>query len=377
MRIALVALYCPSGGMLHYTSQLANALALQAEVHLFSPPNPELEAYLDPRVTFQSLHPVTFLGAPLRSYAAQLNPWCHAQNASVIRAVRPDVVNFVTAHPANALLAPMLTPIPIAFTHHDPSGHPGESSRFRDWLIGRILPQARSIIVHGEALRDELLAQKVPAERIAVIPHGDYGFLKRYSRELPEEDLILFFGRFSKYKGIEVLCQAERLLATRLDGYKLVIAGEGEADLFRAEIGPSGRVEVVNRFHSDAEVAQWFQRARLVVLPYTQASQSGVLAIALAFEKPAIVTAVGGLPEAVQHGEAGLIVPPNDPVALADAIEALWKDPDLRQQLSNAGKMLVAHQISWPIIASRYLDAYHRAVGSRRDPVALETPSAR
>ncbi len=233
------------------------------------------------------------------------------------------------------------------------------------------------IIVHGESLRDELTVQKVPAERIAVIPHGDYGFLKRYSRDLPEEDLILFFGRFSKYKGIEVLCQAERLLASRLDGYKVVIAGEGEADGFLSDIGPSGRVEVVNRFLSDAEVAQWFQRARIVVLPYTQASQSGVLAIALAFEKPAIVTAVGGLPEAVQHGEAGLIVPPNDPVALADAIEELWMNPDLRGKLANAGKALVTHHIGWPIVAARYLDAYRAAAGSKRDPLTREATSAR
>lgn len=358
MRIAIVALFCPNGGMLHYASQLSNALSRLAEVHVFTPSKPELETYFDSTVQLHSLSPITFPGAPLRSYGAQLNPWIHARNARCIRAVQPDVVCFVTAHPANALLVPFLGPIKVCFTHHDPSGHPGESMRFRDWLIARMLPLSHRIVVHGEALRDELLAQQVSPERIAVIPHGDYGFLKRHGADVPEEDMILFFGRLSEYKGIEVLCRAERLLAERLDGYRVLIAGEGDASRYLPEVGSSGRVEIVNRFLPDDEVAQLFQRARVVVLPYTQASQSGVLAIALAFGKPVVVTAVGGLPEAVQHGKAGLIIPPNDPVALAGAIEALWRDPDLRKQLGEGGLEIVERTIGWPIVAKQYLACF-------------------
>lgn len=363
MRVAIVALSCPNGGMLHYASQLANSLASQADVHFFTPPKPELDAYLLPSVTRHGLLQLSHPGHLLRSLFSQLNPFVHGINAQRIRRIRPDVIHLVTAHPANSLLVPLLGDTPVCFTLHDPSAHPGESTPIKDFLMQRAIAVSDRVIVHGEALRTELEAQQVPAGRIAVIPHGDYGFLRRHAAELPETPLILCFGRFSPYKGIDVLCRAEQLLGDRLGPYELCVAGEGDAGIFASEIGPSGRVRVINRFISDAEVACLFQRARLVVLPYTQASQSGVLAIALAFGKASIVTEVGGLPEAVGFGKAGLIVPPNDPHALAEAIACAWHDPELRQRLGAAGRARVEQEIGWPIISQRHLALYRDLIG--------------
>ncbi|MNY00678.1 Alpha-D-kanosaminyltransferase [compost metagenome] len=237
----------------------------------------------------------------------------------------------------------------------------------------RTIASVDRLIVHGEALRTELAAQGVEASRIAVIPHGDYGFLLRHAGAIAEEPMILCLGRLSAYKGLEVLCQAERLFGDRLGDYRVCIAGEGDPELFREEIGPSGRVEVINRFLSDEEVAHLFQRARLVVLPYTQASQSGVLAIAQAFGKAAIVTDVGGLPEAVAYGEAGLIVPPRDPVALAEAVVRAWHDPELRQRLAWGGRARVEQEIGWPIVAQHHL-ALYRQMGANAAPTGAPIP---
>jgi glycosyltransferase involved in cell wall biosynthesis len=359
MRVAIVALSCQNGGMLHYASQLANSLASQAEVHFFTPPKPELDAYLIPGVTQHPLLQLSYPGHPLRSWSRQLNPLIHGRNAQRIRSVRPDVIHIVTAHPANCLLMPLLGRIPVCFTLHDPSAHPGESTPLKDVLMQRTIAMSDRLVVHGEALRTELQDRNVPAARISVIPHGDYGFLRRHAGDIAEEPLILCFGRFSPYKGMEVLCRAERLLGDRLGEYEVCVAGEGDAGLFTSEIGPSGRVRVINRFISDEEVAHLFQRARLVVLPYTQASQSGVLAIAQAFGKAAIVTDVGGLPEAVGFGKAGLIVPPNDAPALAEAIAHAWGDPALRQRLGSAGLARVEQEIGWPIVSQQHLTLYH------------------
>ncbi|MGE5707949.1 MAG: glycosyltransferase family 4 protein [Bacteroidota bacterium] len=355
MRLAVVALSCPNGGMLHYASQLANALAKETETHFFTPLKPELGPYLSADVAYHPTIPLSIPGDGWKNAVRQLNPLHHRENARRINRIKPDIVHFVTEHPANSLLMPLLKG-KICFTHHDPVRHLGEESRIRQFLNGRSASLSDRVIVHGEALRG-LLEQRLPSERISVIPHGDYGFLRHFAGESSEEPMILCFGRLVPYKGVDVLCKAERFLRGQFS-YEVVIAGEGDPSHFEHEIEPNSNIRVINRFLSDPEVAQLFQRARLVVLPYLEASQSGVLAIAFAFSKPAIVTHVGGLPEAVGNGKAGLIVPPNDPEALAEAIRQLWHSPALCARLGAAGQELIEHSIGWPIIARKHLALY-------------------
>jgi glycosyltransferase involved in cell wall biosynthesis len=358
VRIALVALSCPDGGMVHYTSQLANALASRAEVHLFTPDRPELRRYLEPGVT---VHGTMELSRPrelLRNYMRQLNPLAHAANAAAIRAVQPDVVHVVTDHPSNVLTLALVGSVPVVFTHHDPVRHPGEGHRVKQWLTDEVARAADRVIIHADALQPDLRRLGLPPNRVAVIPHGDYGFMRRFAPDVQEEPMILCFGRLVRYKGVDVLCRAEPLLRERLGDYHIVIAGEGDTGFFRSEIAPDAKIELINRFLTDEEAAALFARARVVVLPYVQGSQSGVLAIAAAFGKPCVVTAVGGLPEAVDHGRAGLVIPPNDPAALAGAIATLWDDPARRSAMGAAGRALVDRKIGWSRIANLHLALY-------------------
>jgi glycosyltransferase involved in cell wall biosynthesis len=363
VRIALVALSCPDGGMLHYTSQLANALAGRAEVHLFTPDRPEVRAYLAPAVRLHDMAVLSQPNQPLRNYLRQANPLAHVANAAAIRAERPDVVHIVTDHPSNTLLMALLGPVPVVFTHHDPVRHPGEGHALKQWLTDEVARAADRVIIHANALQPELRRLGLRAGQVAVIPHGDYGFMRQHAQAVPEEPMILCFGRLVRYKGVDDLCRAERLLRGKLGPYRIVIAGAGDTGFFRDEIAPDAPIEVLDRFLDDAQVADLFARARLVVLPYVQASQSGVLAIAAAFGKPAVVTAVGGLPEAVDHGRAGVIVPPRDPAALAEAIAELWHDAPRRAALGAAGRALVDRTIGWPRIATLHLGLYTELLG--------------
>ena len=142
---------------------------------------------------------------------------------------------------------------------------------------------------------------------------------------LPEEGrYVLFFGFIREYKGLDLLLKAmadERLEKMRV---KLIVAGEFYGDpkpyhdlIGRLDIGD--RVALHTDFIPDHEVNRYFCAADIVAQPYKSATQSGVSQIAYNFEKPMLVTNVGGLPEIVPDGKAGFVVEP-DPQAIADAL---------------------------------------------------------
>ncbi|HEY0059526.1 MAG TPA: glycosyltransferase, partial [Flavisolibacter sp.] len=142
---------------------------------------------------------------------------------------------------------------------------------------------------------------------------------------LPEgEKLILFFGFIRKYKGLDLLLEAMSDTRIREAGIKLLIAGEfyeGEA-LYRdkiRELGIEKSLVLRTDFIADAEVKYYLCAADAVIQPYRNATQSGVTPLAYHFEKPMVVTNVGGLPALVPHERSGLVCEPN-PGAIAEAI---------------------------------------------------------
>jgi glycosyltransferase involved in cell wall biosynthesis len=139
---------------------------------------------------------------------------------------------------------------------------------------------------------------------------------------------ILFFGYVRPYKGVHVLLDAFAKARRTVDA-KLVIVGEFyepkepyEEQIRRLNLEEG--VMLVDRYVSDEEVGTFFSAADVVVLPYTSATQSGVIQVAFAFHKPVISTAVGGIPEVVKDGVNGLLVPPCDSDALCDAVERFF-----------------------------------------------------
>ena len=155
---------------------------------------------------------------------------------------------------------------------------------------------------------------------------------------LPEEGrYVLFFGFIREYKGLDLLIKAmadERLEQMNV---RLLVAGEFYGDpkpyydlLRNLDLG--GRVAMHTDFIPDHEVNRYFCAADLVAQPYKSATQSGVSQIAYHFEKPMLVTNVGGLPEIVPDGKAGFVVEP-EPQAIADAIVRYYKE-DMEEQLA-------------------------------------------
>jgi glycosyltransferase involved in cell wall biosynthesis len=178
----------------------------------------------------------------------------------------------------------------------------------------------------------------------------------------PKPHGILFFGRLSAYKGLDVLYAALPAIAERVPDVRVVIAGRPSPG-FIAPALPTlpDTAEVVTHFGPiDASLLRClFEEASVVVLPYVEASQSGVAQTAYAFGKPVVASAVGGLPEDVVDGETGCLVPTGDPAAVARAVGDLLLDPARRARMTEVIRTRSA--AAWPSIATR-LDEIYRCM---------------
>lgn len=167
---------------------------------------------------------------------------------------------------------------------------------------------------------------------------------------------VLFFGRIDKYKGIEYLCKAIRKVVQEIPSVHLTIAGKGDFSFDINDYKDLKCVSFENRYISNEEMATLFNKAAIVVCPYIEATQSGVIMTAYAFGKPVIASRVGGLPEMVEDKVTGLLVPPKDEKALADAILLILKDNELLNNfVTNINNLYRNGSLSWRAIAEKYI----------------------
>ncbi len=250
---------------------------------------------------------------------------------------------------------------PLVLTAHDilpREARPGQRAAQR-----RLYDRFDAIVVHSEHGRRRLTGELgVAPERVHVIPHG---VLEHLAGSAPEErasarppfatelPVVLCFGLMRPYKGIDLLLDAWR----GIDDAELWIAGMPRMDIsaLRAAAPPS--VRFVPRFIGDDELPAYFRRADLVVLPYREIDQSGVLFTALAFAKPLLLSDVGGFPEVAATGAARSF-PAGDAGALHAALRELLEDEPARAALALRAKELAAGEYSWRAIGRRTLALY-------------------
>lgn len=252
----------------------------------------------------------------------------------------------------------------IVITFHDVTLHQGEWSALRSLSqhIGR--KYADGIIVHGIKLKD-IMQNKycIDKNKICSIHIGEHEVdpFKRYEDPFVrnDENSILFFGRIQEYKGLEYLIKAEPFITEQIHDAKIIIAGEGEPLIkYKKMMINHDNFIVYNYRIPYKEGAKLFQKCSVVVLPYTDGSQSGVVPTAYAFKKPVIVTNVGSIPEIVEEGRTGFIVPPRNPEALAKAIIRLLKNPQLREEMGENAYTKLKEEFSWGNIGGTTIELY-------------------
>jgi len=354
-----------------YCVRLASALARRAKVCLLLP-HSQAEPYLsmlDPAVDLQPF------GKPRLRQAFRQMRMVH----TILRCVRrfdPDVVHIQKGHFGLNLALPVVRRYPLVFTIHDPRHHVGdeESKKTPQIILDSGYRRADRVIVHCRRLKQVVVDRLgIPSEIIHVVPHIALGDDTVRSHVQEDEHLVLFFGRIWEYKGLEYLIRAEPLISAQVPHARIIIAGRGEdlARYRRMMVHPE-RFTVYNEYVSDGKRAELFRRASVVVLPYIEASTSGVIPVAYTFAKPVVATAVGCLPEMVEHGRTGFLVPPRDPQGLAEAIVRLLRDPALRHELGGNGKGRIDTEWSSDAVAQQTLAVYERALSdagatTRRD----------
>jgi glycosyltransferase involved in cell wall biosynthesis len=249
----------------------------------------------------------------------------------------------------------------LVLTAHDVmprEPRPGQLSAQR-----RLYDRFDAIVVHSEHGRERLTHELgVDPDRVHVIPHGAFTHLAEAPPQPPpfhiNKPVVLCFGLMRPYKGIDVLLDAWR----GIDDAELWIAGMPRMDISHLRAVAPPNVRFVPRFITDSELPAYFQRADLVVLPYREIDQSGVLFTALAFGKPLLLSDVGGFPALAATG-AARTVPAGDSAALRTALEELLGDPAALATLADRARVAAQGEYAWGTIAKRTLDLYGSLLG--------------
>ena len=244
---------------------------------------------------------------------------------------------------------------PLVLTAHDIL--PREGTAAQRAAQRRLYRRFDAVVVHSEHGRSRLTGELgLAPEAVHVIPHGAFAHLAATPpAPLPAElaadastPVVLCFGLMRPHKGLEVLLDAW----SGVRGAELWIVGRPRFDIAPLRARSGAGVRWLARYLSEGELAACFRRAGVVVLPYREIDQSGVLATALAFGSPLVLSDVGGFGEVAAAGAARLVAP-GDPLALRAALSELLGDDGERARLARAARALAAGEWSWQRVAER------------------------
>lgn len=358
LRILMVS---PSGigGTTQYAHNLSDALAAQGhEVVLATALDTEIAAFPRAYDLIGAFDRFTPHWGPLRKFLARA------------RRLDPDIVHFQGAQRPEFYLALWLilrglTRARFVWTPQDVRSNSEKPyhRRLMRFLYARM---AHVFLNARQNLGPVTTLYGVPEGRISVLPIPDLlAFARRdLGRAMPQEltldlnaPLMLCFGLIEERKGIDTLIRAFELLMKQGHEARLLIIGKALTDPvpFEAALKETGldptRAQMIARYASFEEMNALFDRAHALVLPYHAGWNSGVLAAAFGHGRPVVATNIGGFEEVITHGNEGLLVPPRDPVALADAMARLIETPDLRDRLAT-GAARAGTRASWDEVAS-------------------------
>lgn len=361
MKVMLVCL--DKSGIMYYAIDLANHLNYKDNKVIFLGYN-SADEYLTKEI-FCITTPQRSLGRILRSFL------------NTLFELKPDIIHFTGFHPfflPLSLIAKMLD-IPTVLTLHDAIRHPSTNQpTFKQlctkivtgrFLVKMLISSVSEVVALSNYVGDKIRATYI--RKPYVIPLSQD--IQRYKKyvTISEEDIkttinstlnLLFFGTIDKYKGIEYLLKACELLIEKNVRFYLKIAGRAYSYKLIIPSSISDYVIIENRFISESEIPYLFMNSDVVILPYIEVSQSGVLPLAFAFGKPVIATNIGSFPELVSNGINGFLVSPKSPGEIAERIVEIYFDRRLLCNLSRNAQETYNLKLNWSKLVDDYIKLY-------------------
>ena len=230
---------------------------------------------------------------------------------------------------------------------HDPKPHSKDKNKKALQLFGEtsVLKNADAIIVLSKMFIDYVTEKYNKKGRVFQIPHGPLNIYHDIENKVktPHYDSkktnFLFFGTISKYKGIGVLAEAYHMICQSKNNISLTIAGSGNFSEYKEIFSGLPNVSIYNRWIINEEVERFFKGENIVVvLPYLDATQSGVIPICISYAVPIIASETGGLIEQLNDYETGILVQPNNAEELAKKMISLANDPKKRKIMKEEAK---------------------------------------
>ncbi len=392
LRIALVEL-SPSGGLFQFALQLGEALECAGHsVDLVTGKDPELRSRV-PSMTLSAILPTWHPGAPgverfaLRKVrrVARAARYLEAWRRVAVHIHRRPVDAVVWSDwrfPVDALFVAWIARrrrgAALALVAHEPrplgeqrtSGSlyiSGAPLLLRRWTLGAAYRRMDVVFVLAEQSRRDLVATWPQVRRVVTIPHGDEGIFASGPVATPDAcpPRVLFFGVLTRYKGLDMLLDAFAAVRSRMPEAELVVAGAVSGDIdypaLARRAGAIGGVSMRPGYVAANDVAALMGASRVVAAPYVRATQSGVVHLAQTFGRPVVATAVGDLPAVVRDAEAGLLTPPGDAQAFAEALERLLRNPLEAARMGRRGRQRLEAKSSWDLVAAQVADALGQA----------------
>ena len=356
MKVLLVSLG-RKGGISIYALEMAKALAKNVEVMAVisnSKGAVNLQTWRESEIRLMELNTYSNASGALLSL---FNIKRFKLICSMINEFNPDVIYYPMIHPWTPLLNMFLKKYPIVTTLHDPKMHLGEKKLHYEFIRLLSLKQSDRIILLTNAFKQYMIDRGYKAERIDVIPHGTFSYYNSKSTNRKSKvyhNTILFFGRISKYKGLDVLLKAYQRIKERNKDVRLLIVGSGDVNEYKHLINMPG-IELVNKWIDDEKVEEYFNRADFLVVPYVEATQSGVIMVAYSFSMPVIATRVGGLPEQVMDGKTGFLIEPGNIEELVNKCLLLLENKHLINKMGNKALEYSQTYFNWDAIAQKLL----------------------
>lgn len=343
------------GGGANYASLLFKSLKKSKEINLFPSFSRQSDFYIHETEKDENFNIDTYVSILEFLLKTMILPLTIIRLYFFLKRNRVNDVFCPMSHLWNIFFLPMFRLAGVKYTLvvHDAVPHPGDNLFIRKHMLRYEILSCAKIIVLTNAVKEKVLENYNVKAPIEVIPHGVLTYGHQGPRNYPSSQFnLVFFGRILEYKGVDLLIQ--EFCKIKNANINLKIYGRGEVSK-KSEflINSSQSITFKNDWIKEEDIGEIMNSSDALILPYIEASQSGVIPIALSSGIPIIASDIGGLKEQLNNGQLGVMFKPKDRNELSQALMKLVQDKELYEKLSREGYEFCKENLSWAAIAKK------------------------